>query len=276
MKPIQNTRGLTLIELLIAVVVLGVVAAISIISVGNIVENTRVRADEANAITLNQATRLYKLSNPNSTVFLDQTQTSESLIQYLHTQNFLRDLITPLASDGFFTYDFTFGAWLYRGVYIITLDDLELRPSGFYQGRIEGVYEGTSTRILIPDSIDGTTVLSIDSDVFNFFGNFHVDPPKQSSVALEEVIFTNQSQLQQIHARAFRGNNLTSITFPQTLNQIDWGAFSDNNHLVSITIGPNVSIIENNAFRGNNAFRDAYEEHGEGTYVWNGTTWVKE
>ena len=293
MKHSQNARGITLIELLIVVVVLGVIAGISVISIGNIVNNTRVRADEANTITLNQATRLYHLTNPSSTVFSDPNQTPEALIQYLYTQQFLRDPITPMASDGFFTYDFSLGVWLYRGIYIISLDDLQLRPSGFYKGRIEGVYEGTSTHILIPDMIDGTTVLSIDSDVFNYFGT----STKKSSVPLDEVMFTSQSQLERIHARAFRGNNLTQIQFPSTLNRIDLWAFRNNqltalnlpesltlveqrafddNPLTTITIGTNVTIDPDAFGPYTHTFITAYDLGGAGTYVLNNNTWEKQ
>ena len=51
-----NQKGITLLELLIVVIVLGVIASISIPAVGSIVENTQVRADEATVLGMNQAT----------------------------------------------------------------------------------------------------------------------------------------------------------------------------------------------------------------------------
>ena len=40
-KRLKNEKGLTLVELLAVIVILGIIAAIAIPSIGNIVENTR-------------------------------------------------------------------------------------------------------------------------------------------------------------------------------------------------------------------------------------------
>jgi hypothetical protein len=74
-------------------------------------------------------------------------------------------------------------------------------------------YNGTAANIVIPDTING-----------------------QSVVAIGE--------------RAFRGKNLTSVTIPNSVTSIGTGTFS-NNQLTSVTIGTSVISIGYGAFRNN-------------------------
>ncbi len=60
---LKNERGLTLIELLAVVVILGIITAIAIPSIGNIIENTRRDAHIANARMLVDAARLSVVQN---------------------------------------------------------------------------------------------------------------------------------------------------------------------------------------------------------------------
>ena len=310
-----NQKGITLIELLIVVIVLGVIAAISIPAVGRIIENTRIKADHENAMTLNHATRLYQLSNPRSTVFKDGNLSSEDLIEYLFQERFINEIIEPLVKDGFFTWNYDLGEWRYRDLYIISSQDIEFEFEGGQEGMIKGVYSGTSKRVSIPDMIDGVVVRQIDQDVFNYYGN--TQNGKQSNTPLEQLFFSSESQITQIHARSFRGNELKTITFPESLKYIDGLAFSNNeleeiflpesllriqweafrhnnltkvtipsgvelwqraflnNPITQITIGDNVNFLhDNDVF--DHPFKASYEANGAGTYIWNGTTWVKQ
>jgi type IV pilus assembly protein PilA len=52
---LKNEKGLTLIELLAVVVVLGIVAAIAVPSVGNAIENSKKRADKATLELIKEA-----------------------------------------------------------------------------------------------------------------------------------------------------------------------------------------------------------------------------
>ena len=54
----KNERGLTLIELLAVIVILGIVAAIAVPSIGKIIENSKWDAHCANAITVLNAAKL--------------------------------------------------------------------------------------------------------------------------------------------------------------------------------------------------------------------------
>ncbi|HWL13758.1 MAG TPA: prepilin-type N-terminal cleavage/methylation domain-containing protein, partial [Ureibacillus sp.] len=53
-KRIKNEKGLTLIELLAVIVILAIVAAIAVPAIGNIIENSKIKAlksDAANIIS---------------------------------------------------------------------------------------------------------------------------------------------------------------------------------------------------------------------------------
>lgn len=59
----QNEKGITLIELLAVIVILGIVAAIAVPAIGNIIENAKKDAHIANARVMIEATRLLSISD---------------------------------------------------------------------------------------------------------------------------------------------------------------------------------------------------------------------
>jgi type IV pilus assembly protein PilA len=65
---IKNEKGLTLIELLAVIVILGIIAAIAIPSIGAIIDNSKKDAHIANAKQLANAARLAIAANPSNTI----------------------------------------------------------------------------------------------------------------------------------------------------------------------------------------------------------------
>ncbi|MEL3960659.1 prepilin-type N-terminal cleavage/methylation domain-containing protein [Lysinibacillus endophyticus] len=66
-KRVNNQKGLTLIELLAVIVILGIVAAIAIPSIGGVIDNSRYKAAKSDAIMVLQASNLYFTEYPNAT-----------------------------------------------------------------------------------------------------------------------------------------------------------------------------------------------------------------
>lgn len=62
-KQLKDERGLTLVELLVVVVILGIIAAIAVVAIGGIIENSKKDAMVADAKQMVSAAKLYVASN---------------------------------------------------------------------------------------------------------------------------------------------------------------------------------------------------------------------
>lgn len=60
-KRIKNEKGLSLVELLAVIVILGIIAAIAIPAIGNIIANSEAKAEISDAVQILNAGKLYEL-----------------------------------------------------------------------------------------------------------------------------------------------------------------------------------------------------------------------
>lgn len=84
-KRLKNEKGLTLVELLAVIVILGIIAAIAVPSIGSLIENQRIKATKADALNAISAAQLYFVENDNET---------EVLLSKLQSEGYMKDLGT--------------------------------------------------------------------------------------------------------------------------------------------------------------------------------------
>ncbi|MDA3932583.1 MAG: prepilin-type N-terminal cleavage/methylation domain-containing protein [Tenericutes bacterium] len=71
-KLLRNRKGVTLVEVLAVVVILGIIAAIAVPTIGNLIENQRTKAAETEWANVLDAARLYATSeDPGAAFTLD-------------------------------------------------------------------------------------------------------------------------------------------------------------------------------------------------------------
>lgn len=78
-KMLKNERGLTLIELLAVIVILGIIAAIAVPSIGKIIDNSKKDAQVAEALQIINAAKLSYASDSSVTSWENSSSLSEFL-----------------------------------------------------------------------------------------------------------------------------------------------------------------------------------------------------
>ncbi|MEW4284245.1 type II secretion system protein [Priestia koreensis] len=101
-KVLKNQKGLTLIELLAVVVILGIIAAIAIPSIGNIIQKSKEDALKADAMQVISAAKTYVSANgipdENGTVAAG-TITKDMLKKYVDDVTNLDDYTVAVTTD---------------------------------------------------------------------------------------------------------------------------------------------------------------------------------
>ncbi|EWG09010.1 type II secretion system protein [Cytobacillus firmus] len=99
-KRLKDQKGLTLIELLAVIVILGIIAAIAVPSIGGLINKTKKDAQVAEAVQIVNAAKLYITTNPAT-----QNLTHDNLKSYLEKVDDTSYIVTVgKDSEGKFTY----------------------------------------------------------------------------------------------------------------------------------------------------------------------------
>ncbi|NYF25019.1 prepilin-type N-terminal cleavage/methylation domain-containing protein [Sporosarcina sp. JAI121] len=107
-KRLGNEKGLTLVELLAVIVILGIIAAIAIPSIGNVVQSSREKAVIVDAQNVLAAGNLYFLENTDKTSATLSSGAGDSLIPvYVDNQGTLSSATVNKTSNGATTISFT-------------------------------------------------------------------------------------------------------------------------------------------------------------------------
>jgi len=64
---LKNKKGVTLVELLAVIVIMGIIAAIAVPAIGGLIDNSKINAVEAQISAIEDAARLYANANPGIT-----------------------------------------------------------------------------------------------------------------------------------------------------------------------------------------------------------------
>ncbi|KRE93172.1 hypothetical protein ASG89_06615 [Paenibacillus sp. Soil766] len=94
LRLLKNQKGLTLVELLAVIVILGVVAAIAVPAIGGIINNSKINAD-AQTVVLLQDTAVRYLTDTDAD---GSTAVTTVAVATLETNHYLRDI--PLRQSG--------------------------------------------------------------------------------------------------------------------------------------------------------------------------------
>jgi len=286
----NNKKGFTLIELVIVIAVLGLLTTIAVPRLIGFVNMSRISVDQANVRTLNSVTPIARIKISTSDPFKDENKSNEELIELLVDEKYIESTIETQTKDAEISWLIEEEIWylLFEdSFYEVSISDgLSIDKIGYYKGRLSGYYNGSSKDIIIPTNLDGTVVKRIWQDAFK-------------NKDLVAINFKADSEIEQIHARAFYNNNLTNVEFPDTLEKIDLWSFRNNN-LTELNFPPNLDTIEQNAFDGNDLekitigsdvsignsafgihtdeFITVYESSGAGTYRFDNQSeaWIKE
>ncbi|MCC3144927.1 leucine-rich repeat protein [Halanaerobium sp. Z-7514] len=270
MPKVDNSKGFTLIELIVLIAILGILSAIAVPRFSGVIERAHISADQTKLRTLNSVTSIARIAMDSDDPFIDVNKSDEELISFLQERDYLDGQFKAQTEDADFVWSFDDERWylIFESLYYaISLNDgLEMQANR--DGWLIGSYTGSAKDIFVPNSLDGQVIKHIGNAAFE-------------DKYITSITFPSNSGVTNIGTSAFRleavEGGFTQIEFPKSLENIDNYAFRNNMDLDRIVIGDNVNIGED-VFHRDNSFRDVYENNDKsaGTYIYEDGNWIKQ
>lgn len=92
LKKLKNERGLTLVELLAVIVILGIIATIAFVMIGNVMDNSKKDAQIANAQQMIASAKLYEASG-------NEIGSGGVDLKTLHEEDFIEIVVDPWTKE---------------------------------------------------------------------------------------------------------------------------------------------------------------------------------
>ncbi len=96
---LKNKKGVTLVELLAVIVIMGIIAAIAIPTIGNLIENQRQNAAQAEWTSIVEAARMYATANPTDADITFQDLVDDAFISGVELEKPLNTAYTGSLFD---------------------------------------------------------------------------------------------------------------------------------------------------------------------------------
>lgn len=112
----MNKRGMTIFELIIVIVIMGIIATFTVISVSRYYTKSRIMSDTNSVVTLNKVTYDYMMINGlSSNSVFSESSTDEERLLLLVDSGFLDRVIIPLQDGASFVWNEESALWELEG-----------------------------------------------------------------------------------------------------------------------------------------------------------------
>ncbi|BCR36401.1 leucine-rich repeat protein [Mariniplasma anaerobium] len=235
----KHKTGVTLVELLAVLVIIGILTTISVVLIGGIIDNANQKADLANLSNLNEATRNLSISQLYSQddVF-EGYDTDEDRLTHLYEEDFISAIPVLKNDENSFEFKVDVQQWVIisgnETIYTPTAE-VYFTTDSTLSYRITSYDISGGLNVVIPQTISDVVITEIGSTAFPALGI--------TSVVIQEGVT-------RISGNAFKDNQLSTITIPDSVERIWHNAFN-NNQLTSVTFGSGLTRIEGGAFGTN-------------------------
>ncbi|WP_062355433.1 prepilin-type N-terminal cleavage/methylation domain-containing protein [Bacillus kwashiorkori] len=130
LKHLKNEKGMTLIELLAVIVILAIIAAVAIPIIGNVIGDSRDKADVTEALNIISAAKLRHAQDPVEGTGDNFSYSNDELAGYIGN------------TSGFTSVDFDSTNWSIKGHDAITVLDKEKDTDSVTEGELQEFLNG--------------------------------------------------------------------------------------------------------------------------------------